>query len=197
MSDEAVDEERAVEFELLFAPILDRAFAYAYSLCRNHSDAENLVQEAALKAFAAFSSYRTDSNFKAWYLRILTNCHYEQHRKHKHIQEVRADDCNLDLFLFFRFKENRLDQTAEEFWKHFQSEQIAEALGSLPLEFKAVTSLYFLEGYGYEEIAQILNLPLGTVRSRMHRGRKLLQARLWHLAQGSSILAREEVRHGS
>jgi RNA polymerase sigma-70 factor (ECF subfamily) len=99
MSDQMVDEGRAVEFESLLGPILDRAYAFAYSLCHNHSDAENLVQEAALKAFAAFASYRANSNFRAWYLRILTNCHYELHRKSKHVREVAANDANLDLFL--------------------------------------------------------------------------------------------------
>ena len=181
-------EARALEFEALFEPILDRAFAVACGFCRNKADAENLVQEAALRAFKAFDGFHRGTNFKAWFMRILSNCYFEQLRRLKRRPEVCAEDQNLDLFLFFRFSERQHDQTADEFWSHMQGEEIVCALRALPAEFASVATLYFVENCTYEEIAGHLNVPTGTVRSRLHRARKLLQANLWRLASESGLV---------
>ncbi len=179
-------------FEALFEPILGLAFGVAYRLTRERSEAEDLVQDAALQAFRAFHTFQLGTNFKAWYLRILTNCFYMHCRKKKHRPETVDFDSAPPLYLLHQTLGAGLHQgskdPAADLLGRMTAEQIAAALGNLPEEFRVVTTLYFLDDMPYKGIAEVLDLPVGTVRSRLHRGRRMLQKALWQIAQEEGIV---------
>lgn len=163
-------------FERLLLPHLDQAYGVALKLTRRPGEAEALVQEAALRALRSFATFRRGSNFKAWFLRILTNCFFEECRKSKRAPALAASDEELELYLFTR------TGPAEEFLSRFELEHVQQAFQQLPEEFRVVAALYFQRDCPYHEIAEVLELPLGTVRSRIFRARRLLQKALWEVA---------------
>jgi len=182
--------------EELLLPILGRAYGYALGLCGNGADADDLLQDAALAACRGFGTFKPGSEFKPWFFTILTNCHYAKHRKSRREGDrVDLDDVS-DLFLFERTQELGLhDGSADpvaSLMSRLTRAEVDEALQSLPEEFRVVATLYFMEDLSYEEIAEIVGVPLGTVRSRLHRGRRLLQRGLWQVALDSGIVAQLE-----
>ncbi len=180
-------------FEALLAGVLPVAYGVAIRLVRNRADAEDLIQEAALQAFRGFSGFEIGTNFKAWYLRILTNCFYAGHRKKQREPDtIRLDDAP-PLYLYDRAIESglaaRSDDPAALILGRIDEEQIAAAIAALPPEFRVVTALYFIDDMSYEEIAAIVDCPIGTVRSRLHRGRRMLQKALWHFAEERGVIS--------
>lgn len=179
-------------FEALLAPILGLALAVATRLTHNHTEAEDLVQDAALLAFRGFTSFTLGTNFKAWYLRILTNCFLMRYRKKKKLPEHIALDNAPPLYLLRESVAAGLHETskdpAADLLGQMTAEQIGKALGELPEEFRVVTTLYFLDDMPYKGIAEVLGLPVGTVRSRLHRGRRMLQKALWEIAVEEGIV---------
>jgi RNA polymerase sigma-70 factor (ECF subfamily) len=162
-------------------------------LSRNQADAEDLVQEAAFLAYRAFGSFAQGSNFRAWFLKILTNCHYSKLRREKSRPVTSDLDDTPDLYLYARsgqagFPTQGPDPAAELLEK-LGTERIAAAMARLPDEYRVVSTLYFMEDLSYEEIAQVLECPVGTVRSRLHRGRKMLQKALWRIAEEDGIVS--------
>jgi len=180
------------EFERLLRPLLDPSFGLAYSMTRNAADAEDVVQEAAMRAFAAFDSFERGTNFKAWFYRIVTNCCYARHRRsRRRPEEVDLDDAGEVLLYRMTRGAGLYEQTndpARRLLERISAERIARAIASLPDEYQAAAALYFLEEYAYQEIAEILAIPVGTVRSRLHRGRRMLQKLLWQVAQEDGII---------
>lgn len=181
------------DFETLLEPLLPRAYGYARHLVGERSAAEDLLQEAALAAFRGFRSFHPGSNFKAWFFRILTHCFYARHRRQKRLPATVDLEDAPDLFLFQRTAELGLhggDQDpARLLLAKMTRRQILAAFTALPAEFRAVASLYFVDDLKYDEIAEVLGLPLGTVRSRLHRGRKMLQKQLWSVASEAGVVA--------
>ena len=179
-------------FEAQLVPLLDRAYGLAYSLTHNRADAEDLVQEAALLAFKAFAQFQPGTNFKAWFYRILVNGFYGRLRKERRQGETIDLDTLPSLLLYGKTAElglhDQTDDPAGRLLARFDTEQIVAALDALPEEYRVACTLYFVQEFSYEEIAQTLEVPLGTVRSRIHRGRRLLQQRLWALAQEHGIV---------
>lgn len=179
-------------FEALFVPIAGLAYGVAYRLSRHRTEAEDLVQEAALQAFKNFHTFQIGTNFKAWYLRILTNCFFMRCRKNKNVPEQVAFDSAPPLCLMLESAAAGLFEAckdpAGDLLGRMTAEQIASALGTLPEEFRAVTTLYFLDEMPYKDIAETLGVPVGTVRSRLHRGRRMLQRALWQIAQEEGIV---------
>jgi RNA polymerase sigma-70 factor, ECF subfamily len=179
--------------EELLRPILGRAYGYALSLTGNAADADDLLQDAALAACRGFQTFRPESDFKPWFFAILSNCHYAKHRKRR----KEGDSVELgevpDLFLFERAHELGVSQTSADpaalLLSRLTREEVDHALQRLPEEFRTVAALYFLEDLSYEEIGGIVGVPVGTVRSRLHRGRKVLQRHLWQAAVDSGIVA--------
>jgi RNA polymerase sigma-70 factor (ECF subfamily) len=175
------------EYERLLKPLMRIAFGVALHLTRNRDDAEDLVQETAIQAFRAFSTFQPGSHFKAWFLRILTNLFLNKVRKKQREPDVASLDDAPDLYLYTQVtlsgwtKGNQ--DPAKQILERIGTEQMVAAIAALPEEFRIVAALYFVEEMAYQEIADILNCPLGTVRSRLHRGRKLLQRSLWELVQ--------------
>lgn len=193
-------EATAAEFEALLQPILKTAYSTAFYLSRSHEDAEDLLQESAVLAFRAFEGFERGTNFKAWFGRVLHNRFLERVRTaNRRPQTVSSEgDEQLDaLYLFNRTREAGMhgrgkDDPAVVLLDSLDGAQIREALAALPDEFRVVATLYFVQELGYEQIAQVVDCPLNTVRSRLHRSRRLLQKALWQLAQERGLVSQDE-----
>jgi RNA polymerase sigma-70 factor, ECF subfamily len=180
------------EFEPLFAGVATTAFGVAVRLTRNQADAEDLLQEAALLAFRAFASFEPGTNFRAWFFKILTNCYFSKRRREKSRPVTSDLDDTPDLYLFARSAEagfpTQGPDPAAQLLDQLGTERVVAAIDRLPEEYRVVSTLYFMEDLSYEEIAQVLGCPIGTVWSRLHRGRKMLQKALWQVAEESGII---------
>lgn len=183
----------STDFEPLFAAVAGTAFGIAVRLTRNQADAEDLVQEAALLAFRAFASFEPGTNFRAWFLKILTNCYFSKHRREKSRPVTSDFDDTPDLYLYARSAEagfpTQGPDPAALLLDQLGTERVVAAINRLPEEYRVVSTFYFMEDLSYEEIAQVLACPIGTVRSRLHRGRKMLQKALWQVAEESGIVS--------
>jgi len=181
-----------VEFEQLLSPILQMAYGTAVRLTRNRTEAEDLVQDAALLAYRAFDSFQRGTNFKAWFFRILTNAFYSRHRKEKHEKANLSTDDVPALYLYNKTVEaglhGRESDPASAIMDKLDTEQVSAALEALPEEYRVVATLYFIEDFSYQQIAEVLECPVGTVRSRLHRGRRMLQKVLWDVAVERGIV---------
>jgi RNA polymerase sigma-70 factor (ECF subfamily) len=179
-------------FERLLHPILGVAYGTALKLTGNRDDAMDLVQDATLQAFRFFGTFEPGTNFKAWFFKILTNRFLKGRiRAAKQSLCVPLEDAE-DLFMYVQTGRSGL-HTAEDpaslLMDRLDSEAVQEAIDRLPEEFRVVSILYFLNDFKYEDIAEVVDCPVGTVRSRLHRGRKLLQRALWELAVARGIVA--------
>ena len=188
----------AETFESLFTSCASSAYGIAMRLTRNQADAEDLVQDAALLAHRGFASFTPGSNFRAWFLKILINCYYSRWRREKSRPVTSDLDDTPDLYLYARsgqagFPTQGPDPAAQLLEK-LGTERIVGAINRLPEEYRIVSILYFMDDLSYEEIAGTLHCPVGTVRSRLHRGRKMLQKALWQIAEEEGIVAQPTPR---
>lgn len=177
--------EKQKEFSLLIDPHLSSLYSTALRMTHNQSDAEDLVQDTLFKAFRALDQFQKNTNFRAWVFRILVNTFITAYRKAiKQPQKVSYDDLE-EFFLYKRLDETvGLQETSkEEFLENLFDDDVKDALESLPYQFRLVVLLCDVEGFSYNEIANIIDAPLGTVMSRLYRGRKLLQRHLWNYAK--------------
>jgi RNA polymerase sigma-70 factor (ECF subfamily) len=178
MADQATFEADAMQY----APQL---YSAALRMTRNPADAEDVVQETYLKAYRAYDTFEAGTNLKAWLYRILTNTYINKYRK----QQRRPSEVELgelqDLYLYKRLGEQSgATQSAEQdVLDEFVDSDVKQALESLPEHFRMPVLLADVEGFSYKEIAEILDIPIGTVMSRLHRGRKALQKKLWNVAE--------------
>lgn len=174
------------EFEALLSPILRMAYGTAVRLTRSRTEADDLVQDAALLAYKAFATFERGTNFKAWFFRILTNAFYSRHRKDRHEKVNLSTEDVPALYLYHKTTEAGLGATesdpASAILDRLDAERVGEALDALPEEYRAVATLYFIDDLSYQQIAEALRCPVGTVRSRLHRGRRMLQKALWDIA---------------
>lgn len=184
--------DRVGEFEEVALPHMDALYNLALHLTRNGKDAEDLVQEAYLRAFRFFASYRSGTQIRAWLFRILRNTFINRYRARK----ARPDEVDFDKIE--PVLESRVDPTCAAAGGTPTPERIVmdgildgeiqEAFDALPEEYRTVSLLALVEDLPYKEIAAILSIPVGTVMSRLHRGRKLLQVRLADLATRKGIV---------
>lgn len=175
-------------FQRLLEPVLEVAYGYAVKLTRNRDDAMDLVQEASVQSFKSIHTFEQGTNFKAWFMKILTNKFYKSREKNaKHSNNVALEDAE-DLFLFVESEKAGVRDTASEVLDKLDHEEVQTAIDALPEEFRVVCLLYFLNDFTYEEIAEAAEIPIGTVRSRLHRGRRVLQKSLWQLAEQRGIV---------
>jgi RNA polymerase sigma-70 factor (ECF subfamily) len=181
--------DRHAEFTGLLEPLLDFSYRMALHLVRNPADAEDLLQDAALLAFRHFEQFRPGTNFKAWFFRILVNRFYSRYRRRN--ARVTFDDLVTERAAahdgpdgFF----SRVARPDAELLGRADAAAITAALGALPDDFRTVCTLYLVEDLSYKEIAALLAVPVGTVRSRLHRGRRLLQRALGELAVERGII---------
>lgn len=186
-------EQYAEEFDALLMPILEIAYGSAYHMTRNREEAEDLIQEAAVQAFRAYHTFQQGTNFKAWFYKILLNCFRNNYRRQKRSPEITPLDDAPDLYLYIQTAQAGLHRPeanpAALVISKMSEQQIKQAMAALPEEYRIVAILYFMEELPYQEIADILECPVGTVRSRLHRGRKLLQKALWQIAEDNHIIA--------
>jgi RNA polymerase sigma-70 factor (ECF subfamily) len=182
------------DFESLLAPVVERAYGTALRLAGNRDDAQDLVQEAALLAFRGFGGFRAGTNFRAWFFRILLNCFYASRRRRRPEQSLEAlEEAQPLVHLFVQSRAAGMHgpgrDPAREVLDRIAAEDVERAVQSLPEEFRVACTLYFMEDFSYQEIADVVGIPVGTVRSRLHRGRKLLQRRLWQAAIDAGLAA--------
>lgn len=181
------------EFMNLLEPVLGCAYGVALRMSHNEADAEDLVQEASLRAYDKFHTFAKGTNFKAWFITILINCFNMRWRKKKR-QPVTVDLDQAPALYMLRnsFAEGLFEtcpDPAQEILSRLDGERVTEAMRSIPEEYRVVSTLYFLEDLSYQEISEIVGCPIGTVRSRLHRGRKMLQKVLWRFAKDDGIVA--------
>jgi RNA polymerase sigma-70 factor, ECF subfamily len=197
MTENKTDQAKKREFEELFLPLLDNLYSIALRMTRNEKDAEDLVQETYLKAFRFFHRFERGTNARAWALTILTNTFRTRYRKKKQepamvdfeavenfclademVKEITASDKS----------EARNADIVTSVLKDYVSDDIIEALESVPEQFRIAVLLSDVEGFSYQEISEILGISVGTVKSRIFRGRKILQKQLWDFAKQRGIV---------
>ena len=185
MADQATFTAQAMEY-------MPSLYSAALRMTRHAADAEDLVQETYLRAYRGFGSFEQGTNLKAWLYRILTNTFINRYRAAKR----RPDETDLeeveDLYLYRRLgglEGARASRSAEdELLDVLTEDEVREAVESLPENFRLAVLLADVEGFSYKEIAEILDIPIGTVMSRLHRGRRALQKRLYEFAAGRGLV---------
>ena len=192
-------ESADADFDMLLRSVLGPAFGTALRMTGNRQDAEDLVQEASLAAYRGFATFQPGTNFKAWFFRIMMNCYLTSRRRARPETSMQDLEDSPAAYLFIRTAEAglhaRFEDPAAATIGQMAQEDVASALEALPEEFRVVCTLYFMDDLAYQEIADILRLPVGTIRSRLHRGRKMLQKRLWKVAEDQGIgRARSELQ---
>ena len=186
--------QRKEEFEEVALPHLDALFSLALTLTRHRKDAEDLVQETYLRAFRFFDSYRAGTNIRAWLFRILRNTFINRYRSQK-IRPEEVDFGRIEATYEHMIEEHFLGRDQPPSPEDIVLGQtldgeLQEALDQLSEEYRLVVLMALLEEMSYKEIASALSIPLGTVMSRLHRGRKMLQASLLEFAQRKGIVRR-------
>ncbi|HEY8400671.1 MAG TPA: sigma-70 family RNA polymerase sigma factor [Cytophagaceae bacterium] len=170
--------EKDTQFEKEFMPLIDSLYNFAYRLTLDEDDANDLVQETYLKAYRFFDTYEQGTNAKAWLFRILKNSFINDFRK-KSKQPTKVDYQEVESF----YNSDDVDENITvdlrfETVQDLIGDEVANALNSLAVDFRTIIILCDLEGFTYEEMAKILDIPIGTVRSRLHRARNLLKEKL-------------------
>ena len=177
------------DFEREALPHLQALYSAAMRLTRNERDAEDLVQDALLRAYRFFDSFQPGTNCKAWLFRILTNVfcnrYREREREHEILTEAKSSEANIEQFFAGQQGQRDVDTA---FLGRLVSEDVERALKQIPEDFRLAVILADLEDFSYKEIAEIMECPAGTVMSRLYRGRKLLQGLLFDYAVEQGIV---------
>ncbi|MCH8494971.1 MAG: sigma-70 family RNA polymerase sigma factor [Balneolales bacterium] len=170
------------DFRAEMIPHLDALYNFALRLTTDPTDAEDLVQDTIVKAFRFFNSYEKGTNAKAWLFRILKNSYINNYRKKsKQPHQVDYDEVST-YYETVRSEQSDTTDMEDIMYRELLDDQVTRALEKLPEDFRTVVLLCDVEGFTYEEIANMLDVPIGTIRSRLHRGRNLLRAALTEYA---------------
>lgn len=184
------------QFEALVGEHLDRLYSVALRLTRNRTAAEDLVQEAMLRAWRSFHTFQRGTNIRAWLYRVLVNAHHDTYRKQTREPETVPQEEITDFYLYSKARESMaLGEAGNpelEVLDRVMDAEVRGSLESLPLQFRAAVVLVDIEGFSYNEAAEILGVPVGTVMSRLFRGRRLLQRALWEYARDRHLVRRDE-----
>jgi RNA polymerase sigma-70 factor (ECF subfamily) len=185
------ERKKQQDFKSEMMPHLDSMYNFALRLTMDPTDAEDLVQDSVVKAFRFFHSYEKGTNAKAWLFRILKNSYINNYRK----KSKRPNEVDYDEVSTF-YETIRADQTdtsdlEERMYRDMLDDTVTKALESIPEDFRSVVLLCDVEGFTYEEIANMLDVPIGTIRSRLHRGRNLLRASLEDYAKNRGFTSED------
>ena len=186
-----LSEEDVERFQRDALPLLDSLYGAALRMTRNPADAEDLVQETMLRAYRAFDRFEPGTNLKAWLFRILTNAYINAYRKkQREPQKVSQDQVeDFDLYQELKDYDPEFSRTPDTIvLDSLVDSDILQAIEDLPEQFRLAVVLSDIEGFSYAEMAEIMDVPMGTVMSRLHRGRRALQKRLWELARERGIV---------
>lgn len=177
------EKQKQKDFEEEIIPHLDAMYNFGLRLTSDPSDAEDLVQDTIVKAFRFFSSYEKGTNAKAWLFRILKNSYINNYRKQsKQPNQVDYDEVS-SFYETIRAERTDTSDLEDKMFRDLIDDDISKALDEIPEDFRTVVLLCDIEDFTYEEIANMLDVPIGTIRSRLHRGRNLLKSQLMEYAK--------------
>jgi RNA polymerase sigma-70 factor (ECF subfamily) len=191
----SVDHQKGWNFEAAAMPFVDALYNTAYRMTRNSEDAEDLVQETYLKAYGAFASFREGTNLRAWLYRILTNTYINGYRKRQRqpVAQPTEEITDWQLAQAAQHTSAGLRSAEMEAMDQLPDSDVKDALSQLAEDFRMAVYLADVEGFAYKEIAEIMGTPIGTVMSRLHRGRKQLREMLTGVARERGFLRDAEV----
>jgi RNA polymerase sigma-70 factor, ECF subfamily len=186
------EKHKAFEHEAL--PHADILYNYALRMTNDPADADDLVQETFLKAFRFWDKYEQGTNIRAWLFRILKNSYINRYRKVSKEPDTVDYDEVQNFYVSIRDESADPNDLQQSIFGNLLEDEVAGAIAELPEDFRTVVILSDIEGLPYEEIAEFVDCPVGTVRSRLHRGRKLLRARLFAYARERGFISSKTVR---
>jgi len=189
MKKHASEKQKAFEQEAL--PHTDLLYNYALRMTNNPADADDLVQETYLKAYRFWDSYEQGTNIRAWLFRILKNSYINRYRREVREPDTVEYDDVKSMYAVRGDSSSEGNDAQESMFGNLLDDEITGAIASLPDEFRTVVILCDIEGLTYEEVAAFMECPLGTVRSRLHRGRKLLRGKLASYARSRGLVHEE------
>jgi RNA polymerase sigma-70 factor, ECF subfamily len=183
------DQSTFADQAMQYAPQL---YSAALRMTRNQADAEDLVQETYLRGFRSFHTFQQDTNLRAWLFRILTNAYINKYRA-KQRRPIESDLGDLeDLYLYRRLGSMEAAAASlsaeDQFLDLFTDDEVKQALENLPDNFRLPVILADIDGFSYKEIAEMLEIPIGTVMSRLHRGRKAMQRELYAYGEAHGLV---------
>ena len=196
MSNPAVSKallKRQKEFETEAFPHKDILFNFALRTTGDKDDAHDLLQETFMKAFRFWDKYEKGTNIRAWLFRIMKNTYINRYRKETREPGMVDYDDVENFYDSIRDDSTDSNDLQKRMYSNMLSDEVTEALQSLPEDFRTVVILCDIEGLMYDEISEFLNCPIGTVRSRLHRGRKMLEEKLYNYAKDRGIITEDKL----
>jgi RNA polymerase sigma-70 factor (ECF subfamily) len=183
-----IEEKKQTDFENAIMLHKHALYNYALKIAANSDDASDLVQETYYKAYKNYHQFENGTNSKAWIFMILKNTFINSYRKVKR-EPIKVDYDDIEeIYAKLKHDQSKSNNLDLDYYHNLFDDELSDALANLPLKLKDVFLLYDLEGYTYEEISNLVNAPIGTVRSRLHRARKILQEELFGYAKVNGYL---------
>jgi len=185
--------KRQAEFKAEAFPHKDILFNFALRTTGNKDDAQDLLQETFMKAFRFWDKFEKGTNMRAWLFRIMKNSYINRYRKETREPGMVDYDDVENFYDSIRDDSTNSNDLQKHMYSNMLSDEVTGALQALPEDFRTVVILCDIEGLTYDEIAEFLNCPIGTVRSRLHRGRKMLEEKLYDYAKDRGMVSDEQL----